>query len=153
MNMKKKKLTMLMGSVISQKIKPLKLLFSTLAGGLGMWIIAGLWHNLILPRFDNNVEAHHDGLILMLVAYFILSFLMSYLYVISNRGGNPVIDGLTIGVIVGILWVFPHGLALAGAQNTSIIYEIKNSLYHIIEQGIGGIIIAIIYGKNMTKNI
>lgn len=129
------------------KISFKKLILSTLASGFGMWIAAGLWHNLILPTFNKNIEAHHNGLAIMLVAYFILALLMSYLYFISYKGGKPVIKGLKIGIIIGILWVFPHGLAMAGTHDTSIIYEIKNMLWHMIEQGIGGIIIAIMYGK------
>ncbi len=129
------------------KNKLLKLFLATLAGGLGMWIIAGLWHNFILPSIDENVQAHHDGLLLMLIAYLILAFLMAYIYSFSLRKSKPIIDGLKIGVVVGILWVFPHGLVMAGAHDTSIIYEIKNTFWHMFEQGIGGIIIALIYGK------
>jgi hypothetical protein len=128
------------------KTSPLKLLLSTFVGGLVMWIIAGLWHNLILPSFDSNAQAHHDGLGIMLVSYFILAFLMACIYALSYKGGSPVIEGLKIGIVIGVLWVFPHGLAMAGAHDTSVIYEVKNTLYHIIEQGIGGIIIAIIWG-------
>jgi len=130
------------------KTKPLKLLMATLISGFVMWIIAGLWHNLILPVFNKNIQAHHEGLGLMLIAYFILSFLMAYIYLLSYKGEKPIIEGLKIGVIVGILWVFPHGLAMAGVHNTSIFYEVRNTLWHIIEQGIGGIIIAIIMLKN-----
>jgi len=130
------------------KTKLLKLLIATLVGGFGMWIIAGLWHNLILPSFNKNVQAHHDGLGLMLVAYFILAILMAYIYSLSYKGGKPLIEGLKIGVIIGILWVFPHGLAMAGTHDTSVIYEVKNTLWHMIEQGIGGIIIALIQGKD-----
>ena len=130
------------------KTKLPKLLTATFVSGFIMWIIAGLWHNLILPIFNKNIHAHHEGLGLMLIAYFILSFLMAYIYLLSYKGEKPIIEGLKIGVIVGILWVFPHGLAMAGVHNTSIFYEVRNTLWHIIEQGIGGIIIAIIMLKN-----
>jgi hypothetical protein len=121
-----------------------KLLLSTLASGLGMWIIGGLWHNLILPGFNDNVEAHHDGLGITLIAYFILAFLMAYIYFLIYKGNVSVIKGLKFGVLIGILWVFPHGLAMAGTHDTSIIYEFKNTFYHMFEQGIGGIIICLI---------
>lgn len=130
------------------KNKISKLLISTLLGGLGMWIIAGLWHNSILPYFNENVQAHEKGIFLILIGYFILAFLMTYLY--SNIGftGKNIIVGLRIGVVVGILWVFPHGLVMAGAHDTSVIYEIKNTIWHMVEQGVGGIIIALIYGRS-----
>ncbi len=129
------------------KAKLLKLLIATLASGLVMWIIAGLWHNLVLPYFNVSIQAHHDGIFFMLIAYFILAMLMVYIYSYGFKRDKPVIDGLKLGVIIGILWVFPHGLAMAGVHDTSIIYEIKNTLWHMFEQGIGGIIIALIYGK------
>jgi len=136
------------------KTKLTRLTIAVFVGGFAMWVIAGLWHNLILPFFSKDIEAHHEGLFLMLIAYFILSFLMTYIYLISYRGGNRVLAGLKIGIVVGILWVFPHGLAMAGAHGTSVLYEINNALWHIIEQGLGGIIIAIIIGKiNEVVNI
>lgn len=133
------------------KTRPIKLLLSTLIGGFGMWVTAGLWHNLILPGIDSSVQAHHDGLVLMLVSYFILAFIMAYIYSLSYNGRKPVIEGLKMGVVIGILWVFPHGLTMAGAHGTSIGYEINNALYHMVEQGIGGIIIAIVLGKNIAS--
>lgn len=147
-NMKFKASTEIWGIM---KTKPMKLLLSTLIGGFGMWVIAGLWHNLILPNIDRSIQAHHDGLALMLISYFILAFLISYIYTLSYKGGNPVFEGLKMGIIIGILWVFPHGLAMAGAHDTSIVYEINNGLYHMVEQGIGGIIIAVILGKNIAS--
>lgn len=125
-----------------------KFILAIFIGGFGMWIIAGLWHNLILPTFNENSVAHHDGLFLMLIAYFILSFLMTYIFLISKKSSKTIIDGLKIGIIIGVLWVFPHGLTMAGAHNTSFIYEIQNMLWHVFEQGIGGIIIAFIIGKS-----
>jgi hypothetical protein len=129
------------------KTKIIRFIIAVLVGGFAMWVIAGLWHNLILPFFSEDIEAHHEGLLLMLIAYFILSLLMTYIYFISYRGGNRVLAGLKIGIVIGILWVFPHGLAMAGAHGTSVLYEINNALWHIVEQGIGGIIIALIIGE------
>ncbi len=135
------------------KTNLLRLIFATLAGGLGMWIIAGLWHNLILPNINENVQAHHQGIGIMLIAYLILALLMSYIYTLIHKNKGTVIDGLKIGVIIGVLWVFPHGLVMAGAHDTSIVYEIKNALWHMFEQGVGGIIITFIFGNRKLKNV
>jgi hypothetical protein len=136
------------GIKVTPKTTPIKLLLSTIAGGFAMWVVGGLWHNLILPIFDSNAQAHHDGLVIVLISYFVLAFLMAYLFLLSYQEHKSVIsEGLKIGVLVGILWVFPHGLAMAGTHDTSIVYEIKNTLYHMIEQGIGGVIIAFIMVK------
>ncbi len=123
-----------------------KLLVATLSSGFGMWVIAGIWHNLIMANLYKNVHATHDGIGLLLVAYFILALLMSYIYPLGYKGGKPYLEGLRFGVIIGILWVFPHGLAMAGAHGESILYVLKNSAWHMIEQGFGGIIIGLVYG-------
>lgn len=118
-----------------------------------MWILAGLWHNLLLPLVDKNAEAHHEGLVIMLIAYFILAFLMVYLFEISNKNNNYLLEGIRVGGVVGILWVFPHGLAMAGAHNTSILYEIQNVIWHIVEQGLGGIVIGFVYKKLQREEV
>lgn len=118
-----------------------KYVFSTLTTGLGMWVIGGLYHNLILPAFNEAIKPHHQGLGITLIAYLILGLIMTYLYSHTYSGIHSLPKGLQLGIIIGILWVFPHGLAMAGTHQTSIIYEIKNTIYHIIEQGVGGIII------------
>jgi hypothetical protein len=124
-----------------------KFALAILFGGIGMSVVAGLWHNLIMPNLYTDIDATHEGIGLLFVAYFILAGFMAYLYPLIYDGKKPVADGLRFGVIIGLLWVFPHGLAMAGAHGTSISYEIKNSAWHMVEQGIGGIIIALTYGK------
>lgn len=129
------------------KNKLLRFTIATVVGGFSMWVVAGLWHNLVLPLVNENIEAHHEGLMIMLAAYLILSMFIVYFYIHTRNGKNHILEGLTIGALIGILWVFPHGLAMAGAHDTSIIYEIKNAIWHIVEQGIGGVIIALVLGK------
>ncbi len=120
---------------------------SMFAGGLFMWILAGLWHNLVLPSLDSRHEAHHEGIWIMLLAYFILAGLMTYFYTQGKREDASRLRAFQLGALIGILWVFPHGLTMAGAHGTSILYEIKNALWHIVEQGAGGVVIALAYGK------
>ena len=129
------------------KTNLIRLILASLAGGLGMWILAGLWHNLVLPSVDETIHPHHEGIFIMLIAYIILGMIMAYLYARIVRAKKPVIEGLIFGVIIGILWVFPHGLAMAGTHGTSVLYEIKNAFWHMVEQGVGGIIIGSIIGK------
>lgn len=114
-----------------------------------MWIIGGLYHNLILPTINEKIHPHHEGLGITLIAYFILAFLMSHIYSLSNAKIDTPVRGAKLGVIIGILWVFPHGLAMAATHETSIEYEFKNTLYHMIEQGIGGLVV--FYAYNYSK--
>ena len=41
-------------------------------------------------------------------------------------------------------------IRVAAHGDTTIAYVIKNSLWHMVEQGIGGIIIAFLYGRDIT---
>ena len=125
-----------------------KLILSTLIGGLGMWVIAGIYHNLIMANLYDETQATHEGLGILLVAYFILALIMANVYPLGYKGNSPALEGLRFGIIIGLLWVFPHGLAMAGAHGESIIYVIKNSAWHMVEQGLGGVIIGLIYGKS-----
>ena len=124
-----------------------KMALATLAGGFGMWVIAGVWHNLIMANLYESVDAKHEGIGVLLIAYFVLALLMSYIYPLGYKGGNPVWEGLRFGMVIGILWVFPHELAMAGAHGDPISYVFKNGLWHMVEQGLGGIIVGLIYGR------
>jgi len=135
--------------MINKKIK--KLLLATLVGGFGMWVVAGIWHNLIMANLYADVHAKHEGIGLLLIAYFILALIMSYMYPLGYQGGSPLKEGLKFGALIGLLWVFPHGLAMVAAHGeTTIIYQVKNGLWHMVEQGLGGIIIAFVFGKSLT---
>ncbi len=128
--------------------KFVKPVIATLACGVGMWVVAGLWHNLIMPALYKDTHATHEGIGIMFVAYIVLALIMTYMYLLCYKGGKPVLEGLRFGIIIGILWVFPHELAMTGAHDgKSIIYVFKNAGWHMVEQGIGGIIIGLIYGR------
>lgn len=127
-----------------------KYVLSTLATGFGMWIVGGIYHNLILPTINEKIQPHHEGLAITLIAYFILAILMVYIFEKVNLEMGSFYDGLRLGASIGVLWVFPHGLAMAGTHQTSIIYEVGNMLYHVVEQGIGGIIL--VYVSKITNS-
>ena len=126
-----------------------KLLLATILGGFGMWVIAGVWHNLIMAKLYEDVHATHDAIGILLIAYLVLSLLMSHLYSIVFKGKRPISTGAKLGVVIGVTWVLPHGLAMAGAHGDSILYVFKNTAWHIVEQGVGGMIIGFIYCKTM----
>lgn len=129
-----------------------KLLLATLVGSVSMWILAGLWHELIMDTFySSESHATHEGTGIILLAYFVLGLLMAYIYPIGYKGRHPAIEGLKFGIIIGILWVFPHELVGVGAHGDSIRYVLKNVAWHIIEQGVGGVVIGLVYGRKIVK--
>lgn len=119
-----------------------RLTISSIAVGFFMWAIAGIWHKLILANFYTNaVEAEHKGIGILLLSYCILALLMAILYTPYHKVERPLRSGLVFGIIIGLIWVFPHGLAMAGAHGEPLDYVIKNALWHVIEQGLGGILL------------
>jgi hypothetical protein len=123
----------------------LKLSVSSVLTGFVMWVVGGLYHNLIMPAIDDHLHPHHEGLGVVLIAYIILGLLMSYFYKNHADNKDSLFKGLKIGLIIGILWVFPHGLTMAATHETSYLYQFSNTFYHMIEQGVGGMIIFITY--------
>jgi len=114
-----------------------------------MWVISGLWHNLILATFYvSETEATHEGIGILLIAYIVIALIMAYLYPRFFQGGSPAIEGLKFGALIGLLWVFPHELAMAGAHGESLVYVFKNGAWHAVEQGLGGIVIGVIFVRD-----
>lgn len=125
-----------------------QLTIPSLAGAIAMWLLAGLWHKVIMVQFYSNAtEAKHEGTSIILLAYIILSLLISYLFSRIYKGGSHAVEGLKLGAIVGVLWVFPHDLAMAGAHGEPLTYVFKNAVWHVVEQAFGGVIIGWVYGK------
>ena len=44
-------------------------------------------------------------------------------------------------MVVGVLWVFPHTLSLAAAHGEPLLPTFTNALWHVFEQGLGGVVI------------
>jgi hypothetical protein len=128
-----------------------KMIIASFVSGFTMWVVGGLYHNLIIPAVNENMHPHHEGLGITLVAYILLGLLMSYFYLNSKNSRDSISKGIKIGAIIGILWVFPHGLTMAAVHESSVSYQITNTIYHIIEQGIGGIVIFVTFRYFIEK--
>lgn len=129
----------------------IRLTISSIASGFIMWVVGGLYHNLIMPAVNENVHPHHEGLGITLIAYILLGLFISYFYQKSDDKKETLVKGLRIGIIIGVLWVFPHGLTMAAVHESSIMYEIKNTIYHVVEQGIGGVIVFMVF-RNISRS-
>ncbi len=69
-----------------------------------MWVVSGLWHNLIMANlYADKHEATHEGIGILLIAYLILGLFMAYLYPRCFKGGRPAIEGLKFGTLIGLL--------------------------------------------------
>ncbi len=129
-----------------------ELLASSVLSGFVMWVVGGIYHNLIMPAVNENIHPHHEGSGITLIAYILLGFFLSYFYKNSRDNKDSLLKGIMIGMIIGVLWVFPHGLTMAAVHQSSISYQITNTIYHIVEQGIGGAIVFVVFRFFVIKS-
>ncbi|MDH5445527.1 MAG: hypothetical protein OEY52_08205 [Gammaproteobacteria bacterium] len=125
--------------------KKANLAITAFVSALCMWLLAGLWHKVIAVQFyTRETGAQHEGTVIILIAYIILALLMVYLYGFYRIKKDSLIQAFLFGVVIGLLWVFPHELAMAGAHGESVRYVFINAAWHMVEQGVGGLVIALI---------
>ena len=127
-----------------------KLILASLAGGVVTFLLGGLWHAIILADF---YETHSAALArpeanMMMVALgsLVIAVLMAYTYPIGYKGGSAVKEGFRFGALVGLIWVLPVSSMCSGVCNYPLVAVIVDSAWHIVEQGVVGIVIALIYG-------
>lgn len=126
-----------------------RFILAAFVSGLVMWVVSGIWHNLILVQFYTVEKgAEHEGILILFIAYIFLGIFMTYFYSKLKKGDNYWFEGVKFGMIMGLLWVFPHELAMAGAHSEPLDYVFKNAIWHLVEQSFGGIVIAVFYRKN-----
>jgi hypothetical protein len=86
-------------------------------------------------------------MLFIIIAYAILALLMTYIYPQGYKGGVPLKEGMRFGATMGLLWVLPMSVVMYAVMGTSGTLIIVDSLWHVVEQGVGGIVIAYIYGS------
>lgn len=113
-----------------------------------MWLVAGLWHEVIMAHFyAAETGAKHEGTAIILIAYLILAGFMTYLFSRMGKTSIPLVEGLKFGAVIGLLWVFPHELAMAGAHGEPLTYVFTNAAWHVVEQGVGGVVLSLMLSR------
>jgi len=113
-------------------------------------LLAGLWHVSLLGDFyrTNGVALARTepNMLFVALGQLILAFLMAYAYPIGYKGGSPAKEGLRFGALIGIIWMFPWSIQMHGLWNYPLAAVIVDSAWHVVQEGIGGIVIGLIYG-------
>ena len=137
-----------------------KLFIATVAGAATMFAIGGLAHLVIfkdliqsLNGSSASVNRPETLIQFTILALLILAFIMSYMYPKGVQGDNKIMQGLKFGLIVSVLWFLPCNLIEYSMTTrlslNSILFDI---VLHAIEQGTGGIVIALVYGNLPLKS-
>ena len=123
---------------------------SFIAAFAAMFALSVLFYTLIL---GDTISSHIDpaflrqppGYCCIVLGYVALAVLMAWVYPHYRVGGGPIWQrGLSFGIIMGLLWVFPQSLVLHGVYRLPFTIVVIDTLWALVEQGIGGVVIAAI---------
>ena len=130
-----------------------KFLLAALAGFVVQFLLGGLWHAVIMAgkyeEFHAQITSEEPNMVFIAAGYLVLSILMATMYPHGYKGGPPVKEGMKFGILVGLLWVIPTHLIFVGALNFPM-GTVYLECWHVVEQAIGGIVIAMVYGKEAS---
>jgi hypothetical protein len=131
----------------------LKTFFAVTAAATVMFGLAGLWTGVLLRDFiaanvDVSMLRNPPNLIMVIVGYAVLALLMALIYrKFVPVTASPAWSGLRFGLASGICWLMPYSLVLFGVYNFPYAVLPLDFAWALFEQGVGGLLIGLIYGK------
>jgi hypothetical protein len=131
------------------KMKIQKLLLAIVVGFIVMFGLAGLFHLVIMKDFFMEKLGGEPSIHYAMLSYAFLAILMSYIYPFGYKGGSPVKEGLIFGILMGLLCRLPLQVLEMGYGRVDLSFVVTEAVWHMVEEGIGGIAIAMVYGKMM----
>jgi hypothetical protein len=103
---------------------------------------------LLAPYLETsgfNMRAEPD-MPWVVAGYLVLGLLMAYLYPKLAGEGSPIEVGLKFGVLIALLWTLPLTLVLQGALEQDSTTHLIDLVWHLLEQGVGGVVMAYLAG-------
>ncbi len=126
-----------------------KFSMAVVGGFFTMFVLGGLWHLLLMSNFYEKYATDRalaePNLLFIILGVLILAALMAYMYPQGYKGGSPLKEGLRFGVVIGLLWVLPINVIMIGVMGTPKTLVVVDALWHLVEQGVGGIVIGYVY--------
>jgi len=129
-----------------------KLLIATVSGFVVMFLLAWVGHEMILSGiFESNpmepIERESPMVLGIAVAYIVIGLIMSYIYPRGIEGDSVFGNGIRFGMIMGLFFSLPIALIFFSTlQDVGLGLVIGESVWHVIEEGAGGVAIAYVYG-------
>ena len=103
-------------------------------------IFADWFHKMMPSSMNENIPMHAVGELC-------LAFLMAAIYPYGYKGGSAVKEGAMFGILIGLVYQLPgsfHMYASMGGSLSVVFFFIANGIVMGI---IGGITVAMVYGK------
>jgi hypothetical protein len=121
-----------------------KYLMAAVGGSIALAVIGAVWHALVPSGFSMTVL---QGILPTIVVMdFVRGFALAYVYPVGYKGGPALVEGLRMGAVLGILLASPAWILLA-ATNQPMGLIVSESIFLIVQNGIGGAVIGLIWGK------
>jgi hypothetical protein len=127
--------------------------FSLLLAFLAMFVMAGLFNGLVINELvSENIESamlrEVPNLGLIALGYALLALLMTLIYPrVVSPASYSFRSGFLFGMVAGIFWLLPQALVLHGVYQFPLRDLLIDPAWALLEQGIGGAIIGLIYAK------
>ena len=128
-------------------------IFAVIAASVTMFSLAGLYTGVLAREFiathvDQAIMRTPPNLILVFFGYVVLALLMAILYRRLVRvNGSPAWTGLRFGMAAAVCWLMPYSLVLFGVYKFPYVVLPLDFVWAFVEQGAGGLVIGLIYGK------
>jgi len=132
------------------------IIYGTLAYTLITFPIAVVWH-VVIFKDKYQLFGYFEGepnFILGLITIIIQGIILSFLYPYVTFSGKRIIRGLKFSLAVGIFFWSSHVLALIAKQTmeSPLVFLAMESFYLLLQFGIYGVLISIIYKEATHKN-
>ena len=124
-----------------------KMLVAVVVGFVVMFGLAGLFHLVIMKEYFQSKLGGDPMMMYPPLSYFILAILMSYIFPHGYKGGSPIREGLMFGILMGLVCRLPLQVLQLGYGRGDLSFVLTEAVWHMIEQGIGGIAIAYVYAR------
>ena len=133
-----------------------KFALATFVSAIAMIVLAALWHDVIMGDYyalHSAVMREERQDLFVFLGMFLLALLMAYVYPRGAGEGSALSGGARFGAVMGFIYVLPHGLVLHGVYETlTTELLLVDALWHVVEQGVGGVVIALIFASGDAED-
>lgn len=113
-----------------------------------------VWHVLLMSDFYDTASAgtmREPPLFWsVILGYVVVAVIMAYMYPKGYEGGSPLAEGFKFGAVIGILWWLPTQLVLYGAIEGPFSMVVVDGAWHVVEEGLAGVALAMVYARGST---
>ena len=133
-------------------------IWAVMAASAVMFSLAGLYTGVLARAFiaahvDQSLLRTPPNLILVFCGYVVLALLMSVLYPRFVRvTASPAWSGMRFGMLAAVCWLMPYSLVLFGVYKFPYLALPLDFAWALVEQGLGGLVIGLIYGKSKATS-